>query len=128
MLGDGSTIGEMWRRLALPVAVAVAAGHMTKGLAKFVSWAGFLPVAMTDPVGTETIRAMSNRTMVQPILLLPLAVVAVLGIVLILGGLVFAIREARLAHPNRAPHVSYLIPKISLALAFVLVVVGWAFK
>jgi hypothetical protein len=73
-------------------------------------------------------RGRAYDTMVQPILLLPLAVVAVLGIVLILGGLVFAIREARLAHPNRAPHVSYLIPKISLALAFVLVVVGWAFK
>lgn len=128
VFGGGSSLGQTWRRLALPVAVVVAAGHMTKGLAKFVSWAGFLPVAMTDPLGTETIRAMSSRTMVQPVWLLPAPVVAVLGIVLILGGLMFAIREARLAHPNRAPHVSYLIPKISLALAFVLVVAGWAFE
>jgi len=37
-------------------------------------------------------------------------------------------REARLAHPNGAPHFSLLIPKVSLAFAFMLVVMGWAFK
>lgn len=82
----------------------------------------------SDPIGTETIRAMGNGTMMQPAPLLPMGAVAVLGIVLILGGLLFAIREARLAHLNSAPHASYLIPQVSLALAFVFIVIGWALK
>jgi len=38
-----------WRRLALPVAVVVSAGHMTKGLAKLTSWPPFLPQPSTIP-------------------------------------------------------------------------------
>jgi polyferredoxin len=33
-------LSEAWRRLALPLAVVIAAGHMAKGLAKLASWGG----------------------------------------------------------------------------------------
>ena len=49
LLGGAETVGEAWRRLALPLAVVIASGHMAKGLAKFTSWVGFLPQAVMAP-------------------------------------------------------------------------------
>jgi hypothetical protein len=127
LLGDGSTLGQTWRRLALPVAVVVSAGHMTKGLAKFVSWAGFLPYALKDPVGSNTVLVMSHKTIPQPASLLSLPVVAAVGMILVLVGLSFAIREARLAHPETRTHHRHIIPKLGLAAAFLCIIFGWAF-
>jgi len=47
--GRRASVGYTWRRVALPVAVIVAAGHMTKGLAKLTSWLPFLPQPSTIP-------------------------------------------------------------------------------
>jgi hypothetical protein len=38
-----ATMGEAWRRLALPLVVVLAAGHMAKGLAKVSSWGDTCP-------------------------------------------------------------------------------------
>jgi hypothetical protein len=114
--------------MALPTAVVIAGGHMAKGLAKFVSWVGFLPFAVKDPVGLTTVGEMSKKALARPTPLFPESVVALLGVALVLGGLAFAIREARLAHSGAQPHLRILIPKIALACAFLLIVSGWAFK
>jgi hypothetical protein len=127
LLRDHSTISHTWRRLALPLAVIVSAGHMTKGLAKFVSWVEYLPYALKDPVGSNTVLAMSNKTIPQPASLLSLPVVAVVGVILVLVGLSFAIREARLAHPETISHHRHIIPKLGLATAFLCIIFGWAF-
>jgi hypothetical protein len=126
--GDPSSLTLMWQRMALPTAVVVSGGHMAKGFAKFVSWAGFLPFALKDPVGLATAGEMSQKVLAQPTSLLPEGVVALLGVTLVLGGLLFAIREARLAHAGSPPHLRILIPKVALACAFVLIVTGWAFQ
>lgn len=126
LAGDNSTLALTWKRVALPMAVVVSAGHMAKGLAKFVSWAGFLPFALKDPTGFATVGEMSRNVLTQPASLLPEGVVVVLGVALILVGLAFAIREGRLAHQDRVTHASLVIPKVSLAAAFVVVVVRWA--
>jgi polyferredoxin len=125
-LGEQRSTGEIWRRLALPIAVVVSIGHMVKGLLKFNSWAGFLPSALADPVGLNTIRAFANKTATQPATLLPVSVVAIIGIALVITGLLFAVREARLADPqlrNRR-----LIPLAAFAAAFLFIVSGIALQ
>lgn len=126
--GDPSGLALTWQRMALPTAVVVSAGHMAKGLAKLVSWAGFLPFALNDPLGLVTVGEMSKRTLAQPAPLLPESLVASLGIALVLGGLFFAIREACLAHSGSPLNYRILIPKVALACAFVFIVTGWAFQ
>ncbi len=120
-----SNFGEAWRRLALPLAVVIAAGHLCKGLAKVVSWAGFLPLALHDPNGTNTALGLSAKTIPQPASLLPMFVVSAMAIVLVLTGAYFALREARLANPET--HGRYRPALIALAACFVFIVFGWGY-
>ena len=64
--GGEDSLPDAWRRLALPIAVVVAAGHVAKGLAKATSWGGFLPGALRDPAGTNTAHAISAGSRPQP--------------------------------------------------------------
>lgn len=114
LAGRPGTIGSVWRRLALPVAVVVSAGHMAKALAKLVSWAPFLPAAIRDPDGTATVLAMTARVVPQPDALVPLPVVASVGAMIILAASILAIREARL---SQAGPVDRRLPAPKLALA-----------
>lgn len=125
--GRSSPLGSTWRQVALPVAVVVSAGHMAKGLAKLVSWAPFLPRAMRDPNGGETIAAFSSGVLSPPASLAPLSVVAALGAVLVVAGAVMALREARLRDPGRLDR-RLLVPKVALAAAYLVVIVGWVLQ
>lgn len=126
--GGTSGLTMTWQQMALPTAVVVSAGHMTKGFAKFVSWVGFLPHALSDPVGLATVGEMGKKALAQPASLLPEGVVALVGVTLVLSGLFFAVRESRLAQSGPAPNYRILIPKVALASAFVFIVAGWAFQ
>lgn len=126
LLGKGSTnLGEIWRRLALPVAVLISAGHMSKGLAKVVSWLGFMPLTAQDPLGYETARSIAAKTMSQPGAILPMVVVSVFAMVLVSTGAGFALRELRLANPETAR--SFYPSVLAVATAFGFVVFGGAF-
>lgn len=57
---------EAWRRLALPLAIVIAGGHRSKGLAKIVSWGGFLPLSAKDLLGIDTARAITAETLPRP--------------------------------------------------------------
>jgi len=120
-----SSLSEAWRRLALPLAVVIAAGHLCKGLAKITSWAGFLPLALQDPNGAKTALGLSAKTIPQPASLLPMFVVSAMAIVLVLTGAYFALREARLANPET--HRRYRPALIALAACFVFIVFGWGY-
>lgn len=61
-----SSWGEAVRRIALPVAIVIAAGQMAKGLAKLTSWVGFFPVAWNTRFRVSTSLAMAARTFKQP--------------------------------------------------------------
>lgn len=61
LLGNPGRVAEIWRRMALPLAVIIAVGHMSKGPAKFVSWAPFLPQVLCDPHGVDTTGAYARR-------------------------------------------------------------------
>lgn len=114
-----------WRFLALPVAVIVSTGHMAKGLAKFVSWVGFLPYAIKDPNGVITTFGISSKAVSQPAPFLSKPVVSIIGMVLVVMGIYFSVREARLANPES--YHRRLTPKFVLAVLFAFIIFGWGF-
>jgi hypothetical protein len=117
-----SRLGEAWRRLALPLAVVIAFAHLCKGLAKVVSWIGYLPLAASDPLGVQTARSLTENPAAQPSSLLPMDVVSAIAMLLILAGTFFAIRELRLAqHDADRP---FRVPILVLALSFFFIVFG----
>ncbi|MCL5743517.1 MAG: 4Fe-4S binding protein [Acidobacteria bacterium] len=120
-----SSWGEALRRIALPVAVVIAAGQMAKGLAKFTSWAGFLPVAWKEPPGVATSLAMAAKTMTQPAPLISLQAVSIASSAIILVSFYYSHRELRLS--NGAVLGIWRIPAIAISSAFVFVILGWGF-
>jgi hypothetical protein len=126
--GYPASISGQWRRMALPVAVIVSAGHMTKGLAKFVSWAGFLPSALRHPDGLASAAAISANTTAPPQALLSPPSVAVIGIVLIVAGVFASIREARLADPESQTAPVRFMPGVAVAAVFLAIVCGSGFS
>ncbi|MDR4508380.1 MAG: 4Fe-4S binding protein [Candidatus Brocadiaceae bacterium] len=119
---DTSVIGN-WRFLALPLVVIVSAGHMAKGLAKFVSWAGFLPGAIKDPSGVNTILGISSKVIPVPVPLLTLTAVSSVGMTLVIAGMYFAYREARLANPEK--YHKTRVPVLLLGILFIIIISGW---
>ena len=118
-----SGLADAWRRLALPLAVVIAAGHMCKGLAKAASWAGFLPLAIQDPDGVRTAMALSAKAIPQPAALLPMVVVSVMAGLLVLTGACFALGEFRLIYPET--HRRYRPALVVIAACFAFIVLGW---
>jgi len=116
---------EAWRRLALPLAVVIAFGHMCKGLAKFVSWIGFLPLAAKDPVGIETAKVLAAKPAQQPTSILPTDAVSVVAMLLVLTAAWFSVRELRLAQGETRR--GYRLPVLVLASCFLFLVFGWGF-
>ncbi len=118
---------QLWQRLALPVAVVVAAGHMSKGLAKLVSWLPFLPGAVRDPGGVETARAIAGKTLTSPAPLLSLGAVAWIGLGLVALALVAGVREYRLARRGEPGAARGAWPLGVLAAGFAVLIWGWRF-
>ncbi len=124
-LKAAANIYEAWRRLALPVTVIIAAGHMAKGIAKFVSWFGFSPYALKDPIGINTVLGINTNNIAKPASLLSKPVVSVISLILIIFGFIFAIREFRLTHPS--VNNRWIVPKFAIFILFVVLVFGWRF-
>lgn len=72
--------------------IVISAGHMVKGIAKFVSWVGFLPYAIRDPFGFKTVHQFTSGMLQIPVPLINKFVVSIIGIVIILISAYFAIR------------------------------------
>ena len=117
-------MSEAWRRLALPLAVVVAAGHMAKGLAKIGSWGGYLPLALQEPTGTEHALAITAGDLSKPGSILPMAAVSVVGLIVIVAMSYFALRESRIA--DSATHRGRIAPIVLVAMASVFLVIGWS--
>lgn len=125
LLGDKERVFVIWRCLALPMAVVISVGHMSKGLAKSVSWLPFLPDALREPTGLETVEALSAKSMTAPGTLLGLSTVAVVSLVLVGMALACGIREYRLAHQHEPTSWRAVVPVAALATMFGLIIVGW---
>jgi len=124
-LGRAESVANLWRRMALPMAVVIAAGHMSKGLAKFVSWAPFLPGSLHDSIGLGTAQAISAKTLASPAPFLGPPAVAAVCLVLVLARLLYALREDRLAHPTDHPRWRASVPLVALAITFGVIIAGW---
>jgi hypothetical protein len=123
LLGGATSLAEAWRRLALPMAAVVATGHLAKGLEKFTSWVGFLPYAWADPTGVQTALKMNTKVMPQPPAWFAPPTLSVLAMLLVVAGILLAIREARLADPENARR--RLAPILSLGGFYFFLVCGW---
>ena len=121
--GAANGLGDALRRLALPLALIVAAGHMAKGLAKFVTWIGFVPLALRDPAGVETARAVAGGSLPMPATVLPMPAVSFIAALLVLLAGWFAYREFRLSEGRAAKR--FLVPVVLLTGFFLFLVVGW---
>ncbi|MBI4556127.1 MAG: 4Fe-4S binding protein [Candidatus Hydrogenedentes bacterium] len=124
--GGARRIGVAWRRLALPLAVVVSTAHMAKGLEKAMTWGAFLPAAMLHPDGVSTSLAISSKALAAPAALAPHAAYATVGVVLIILGLVFGLREGKLADAASWPKLR--VPLAIVALVYAVCVAGWAFR
>jgi len=125
-LSEGApSFGHAARRIALPLAVVVAAGQMAKGAAKFVSWAGFLPVAWNQPDGVSTSLAMAAKTVKQPASLLSLQVVSIVGVALVLTALWISLRELR--YSNGSVSGIARAPLFAVTAIFGFTIIGWGF-
>jgi hypothetical protein len=101
---------------------------MSKGLAKFVSWAPFLPQALRDPHGLDAARAVAAKTVAAPAPLLGITAVAAVCLGLMSLALIYALREYRLAHPGEPAHWRRLVPIPVLAVMFSLIIAGWMWR
>ncbi len=129
--GTGATgsSGEILRRLAWPMAVLVSAGHLAKGLAKFVSWGPFWSRAVADPHGADSARALAAKLAPMPASWLPITVVGAVGLGLIAGGYWLAVREYRLAARDTATEAAgFRLPAALVAVLFFGLVGGWVFR
>ncbi len=123
LFGGAKTLAESWRRLALPMAVVVATGHLAKGLEKFTSWVGFLPYAWTDPTGVVTAIKMNSKTMPQPAAWFNPPTLSLAAMALVALGISLALREAHLADSEKG---SRRFPPILLLGGFYFFLVfGW---
>ncbi len=125
LTGRNTSLTNSWRLLALPLAVIVSAGHMAKGLAKFTSWIGFLPYAVKDPSGIKTASEITSKTISQPAPVMSMPFVSIIGMILIIAGTYFGIREARLANPET--YRQRLVPKFMISILFIFIIAGWEF-
>lgn len=126
LLGGAKNLGEAWRRLALPMTVILAAGHMAKGLAKSAQWAGYFPWAWDDSSGVTAAQAIVAGTMDKPGPLLPKAVISTICLVLLMVMAYFALRESKLADP--ATHKSRVFSLVVAILASAVLIFGWRFS
>jgi len=114
---------DAWKRLALPMAVIISVGHMSKALAKFSSWVVYLPYAISEPEGIASASSLASHPIISPEPILNLHVVGIISLGLIVTGIVFAIREAQLT--NASFNNYHIIPKLAFATLFSVIIIGW---
>jgi hypothetical protein len=118
--GAARSLGEAWRRLALPFAVVVSAGHMSKAIAKLGAWSAFLPRAWSQPGGLRA----AGAPFTPPAPWLPLPTAGAIGLVVLAFAIVYGVREWRLAQPS-ATHRAGAVPVVLLGLLFAAIIIGW---
>ncbi len=118
--------GQAWRSLALPMAVVLAGGHMAKGLAKFVEWAAYLPLAYSDHSGIQTAQTIATGGLNTPLPLLSKAMVSTVSVVLLAVTAYYALRESRLA--DAATHHSRVPSLVAALVVSAVLIFGWRFS
>ncbi len=85
--GHRQSLKSLLLAAATGAAPVVAVAHLAKAVAKVSSWGGFLPLALRDPAGTETLHQIAHKTLASPAALTSLSLVGwlMLGLVIVIG-------------------------------------------
>ncbi len=84
IFGYRGRIGSLFLAAATGAAPVVAIAHLAKAVAKMSAWGGYLPQAIRDPQGMETLRAILSKSTPSPAGLLGLSCVGWIMLALIL--------------------------------------------
>lgn len=86
-LGHRRGLRELFLAAATGAAPVIAVAHLAKAASKVVAWAGYLPLALRDPTGVETLERLTMKTVPAPHALLGLSLLgAIMATVLVLIG------------------------------------------
>lgn len=113
------SITDAWRRLALPLVIIISAGHLTKAVAKLNSWINFLPEVIKHPGGISTLDMIKSGFIPENIL--SNQIVSLIGLLLLITGLLYSIREEKIINRNI---YAGLIPKLAIFLLYAVIVIG----
>lgn len=125
LTGQRGPLGDHLRAVATGAAPVIALAHLAKALAKVGSWGAFAPLAMRDPVGMNTLSALSKGQMTAP---KPLWGLSALGL-LILGGMgVLGWRSLTWLrrHPEKAHLPGLRVGFMGATVFFSAVILLWA--
>jgi len=67
LAGCRGTPGRLLTAAATGAAPVVAAAHLGKAAAKFAAWSGYLPLAIRDPRGLDTLRDIGDGDLAAPV-------------------------------------------------------------
>jgi len=73
--GQRGTLGSALLAAATGAAPVVAVAHLGKAVAKVCAWGGFLPGAIADPAGLDTLARIASKAVAAPVPLLDLPLV-----------------------------------------------------
>jgi hypothetical protein len=82
-LGHRGRLSDLLLAAATGAAPIVAVAHLAKAAAKVAAWGGFLPLALHDPRGVDTLRALAAGSVATPAMAVTLPVVGWVMLVLI---------------------------------------------
>jgi uncharacterized membrane protein YdbT with pleckstrin-like domain len=68
---------------------------------------------------------MSSKTIRQPASLISVPIISLLGMILVIAGMYFSVREAKLANPEA--YYLRLTPKLILGVFFAFIIFGWGY-
>jgi len=114
-LGHRGGLRTLLLAAATGAAPVVAIAHLAKAVAKVGSWGGFLPLALRDPQGLETLRSIADHSLTAPAAMVGLSI---LGWVMLALTLVVAWKAWRWA--SQIPADVAVAARTGLASAAVL--------
>lgn len=103
LLGHRGSVKEALLAAATGAAPVIAVAHLAKAVSKVAAWAGYLPLALRDPVGLRTLEKLSSGGVPTPA---PLLGLSMLGAMMAMAVLLIAWRSwrwARVAAPSHLP-------------------------
>lgn len=123
ILGHRTTLRETLIHTATAVAPIIALVHLSKGMAKINSWAGYLPLSLGDSGGLTKAEAILSGLETAPGYLLPFHLIGILAIALGVSATVYAWHLYRDHSPvaRRPAQAAVLM----VGLMYVAVLVTW---
>jgi len=124
LLGHRSSLATLLLAAATGAAPVVAIAHLAKAAAKVGSWGRFVPLALRDPQGLDTLHRISDHSLTSPAALIGLSI---LGWVML--GLVLAVAWKAWRWAKQIPADAAVAARTGLASAAVLfsaVLIVWS--